>query len=58
MKTIVKSITERWVDYFYISNGFKNGLRAHGKKSEEVTFIGTITSWKAARLNLDLDSGF
>ena len=47
-----------WVDYFSISNGFRNGLGAHGKKSEKVALIGTITSWKAAGLNPDLGSGF
>lgn len=28
-----------------------------GLKSAEVVLIGTITSWKAAGLNQDLDSG-
>lgn len=37
------------VDYFSVSNHSRNGLGAHGKKSEKVALIGTITStqtWK------------
>lgn len=46
-KTIDESINERWVDYFSISDSFRSGLGAQGKKSGEVALIGTIASWKA-----------
>lgn len=56
-QTIGESTTERWADCFCISKDVTNGLGGPGEKSGEVALIGTITSWKAAGLNQNLEGG-